>query len=56
MSNYPLRIVFEVLDVDLVGVDVHIYLEDISEAGAPSRIVAERSFVNVNISCGNSSC
>jgi len=54
MSNYPLRVVFEVLDVDLVGVDVHIYLEDISEAGAPSRIVAQRSFVNVNIPCGES--
>jgi hypothetical protein len=34
MSNYPVRIIFEVLDVDLVGVDLHIYLEDISEAGA----------------------
>ncbi len=54
MSSYPLRIVFEFLDVNLVGVDVHIYLEDISEAGAPSKIVAERSFANVSIPCSES--
>jgi hypothetical protein len=34
MSNYPVRIIFEVLDVDLVGVDLPIYIEDTSEAGA----------------------
>lgn len=50
MGNYSLRIVFEDLEADLAGVDLRIYLEDISEADAPSKVLAERTISNASIS------
>ena len=49
MSNYSLSIVFDDLDADLVGVDLHIYFEDISEAGAPSKLLVQRAISKVTI-------
>jgi len=52
MGSYSLRIVFEEMPADLLGADLHIYLEDISEAGAPARILTERTISNAIVSRG----
>jgi hypothetical protein len=49
MSNYLLRIVFKDLDADLIGVDLHIYLEDISEADAAAELLGQQTILNVTV-------
>ena len=49
MGTFPLMIVFDELDTNLVGVDLHIYVEDIGEADAPSKLLDHKTIPNVTI-------
>lgn len=49
MDHFPLTIVFDDLDADLVGVDLHVYVEDIAQADAPSKLLQHQTVPNVTI-------
>lgn len=52
MKHAKTRIHFEDLFQDLNNVDIHIYVEDLSEADAPAKILLEKHLEGVSIRQG----
>lgn len=49
MRHFKAKICFDHLNRDLKDIDIHIYVEDLSEADAPSKIFSEKHLRGVSI-------